>query len=98
MIKQAYANHIEGESIAAGELNATHIDSHVRFNYHPDHGRAEWVDMRLTGELRQIYHHGNDTTINLSMRDAGDLFEATLEHDEPVTFMVEQKKSAGAKK
>lgn len=90
MITPAYVGYKEFKKVGAGALGADHIGQHIQFNYHPNYGRGVLVDLLVTGELRQVYHTGNDTTLNLCQTEGGDLFEATLEHDELVSIMTKE--------
>lgn len=66
-----------------GDLHAGLIGSDVTFEWvYPHSG----VEARLTGELRQIYHNGAETTVNITGREnsTGDLEEFTFDHSSVV--------------
>lgn len=75
------------EACAAGDLGAGELGALVTFRAVLDAG----VRATVTGELRQVYHTGNDTTINVCSPDrdvAGELAEFTLAHDDVLEVQV----------
>lgn len=65
--------------VLAKHLNAVSIGCLISFDWAFPSG----VTARVHGELRQIYHTGNDTTVHLTGPDhhTGDLQEFTLQHE-----------------
>lgn len=70
----------------AGHLSAENIGKVIRLETTIGGAR---VDAVVTGELRQIYHTGGETTLNLGngTKPNGDLWEVTLTGDHPVVIL-----------
>lgn len=76
-IKNGTAEHIK-----AGELTVEHIDSVIEFFFTYS---VSNVLAKISGELRQISHDGNGTTIEITgWPERGELLEFQLGHDTPI--------------
>ncbi|QIG58801.1 hypothetical protein SEA_DATBOI_137 [Gordonia phage DatBoi] len=96
-MKKAFDNMVVDKVIDAEMLHGGYIDEIIRFDTHADYGRAERVDITVTGELRQIYHSADHISLSLAATEAGDLVEYQLFDDTGVSIMVALPREAKSK-
>ncbi|AOE43829.1 hypothetical protein SEA_BANTAM_140 [Gordonia phage Bantam] len=87
-MKKAFPDMVVDKVIDAETLHGGHIDEIIRFDTHADFGRAERVDITVTGELRQIYHSADHTSISLAANEAGDLVEYQVFDKTGISILV----------
>ncbi|ALF00940.1 hypothetical protein SEA_SERENITY_73 [Mycobacterium phage Serenity] len=63
------------EKVRAGDLSAEHIGKRIQFNYVFQPSKVGAI---VFGELREVHHHGEGTTLWLSRSAAGDKQEFDL--------------------